>query len=213
MNRMTDDQFYDRFGKEFGMHILDKATTELPAMLIERFPDRAQDFTADYVTRYAIAIFTLVITQPPHMLALLATASAVAPMVGQQFSLFVVAMDALTKYPERCEPAFWAEKFKSGFAGSSPTLSHAITDQIIIDTARLCLYDWLSQDELAFEDLDMDTHFYLDMAMLVHDVKPDMNALDQEMETFLREGDTADIPPELIERLKTARAEWKQRKG
>lgn len=214
MNRKSDEQFYREMSTQFGNHALESMPTQLPALLITHFPGMAAQFTADFIVRYAIAIFTLVTVTPTHLLLMLGMVAEISTLLGEPENLFTVALKALREHPERCEPSYLLNKMKDGFEQQAPTIANALTEQVVIDMAKLCLLDWLEVgDNLDYTQIENDTHFYMDMAMDIHNVKPSMEALDADVEQFLNRDDHGDVPEAIVEQLRQARAEWRRNQG
>lgn len=210
---MNDEQFLNTIQKAVGERNLQRMTVDLPALMIARFPERAALFTADFLTRYALALYMVVIGMPPHLMAMLEMVAELSEKLGEKAAgapptLFDLAFDYLEQMPDRCEPAFLRSRIVESLGAVTPLLAGAITEPVIADAARMCLMDWIESDPLDFSALNHDTHFYLDTAMLVHGTKPSDEALRAEADTVL-DNPPADVPPEIIERARRNRNAWR----
>lgn len=148
----------------------------------------------DYATRLACAVYYVAISMQ----------YALAVNLGGPIN---VAWNLMHDDPERCSPASMLKLFMEGFGAISPTMAAAVTEDVIVKTAKLLLWDWMINGEPNEENYGTDTHFYFHEVIQLGS-PPDT-------ESVLKEGyqhimsmspeELADYDPELVQMVR----EWK----
>lgn len=117
-----------------------KMRNSMPA----EYRDQVDD---DYVNRFACAVYYASIAFPYELLQ-------------EGFGVINVGWNLMRDIPEKVSPAAMVELFKDGFSDLSPTMAAAVTEEVIIQTAKLLLNDWADNGQPDAETMKMDTHFY-----------------------------------------------------
>lgn len=160
-----------------------------------------QPIDEDYATRLACALYYVCICVPFEV------------MRDELGGPINVAWNCMHDAPEECSPAALLKMLQEGFREISPTMATAVTEDIIIKTGKLMLWDWLQMngeptDEEAF---DYDRQFYFH-ELIQAESSPDEDAIRREGYTHIMnmsEEERAQFNPSLFEHA----AEWAKREG
>lgn len=170
--------------------MLEEAQEFLVAKVAMLFPDENVD--QSYVDRLACAVYMLMISTPYFMMRIVGGPIMLAQMMLKYQS------------DEKLSPQSLTEKIRHGFADISPTMTKAVTEEIMLLTARLCLNDWLKQDSLPDEDtMKSDMHFYF-QAMMDRNADIDRTAAKlegQQRVLAMTPAEQAEIPPDVLQRI------------
>lgn len=162
--------------------IAENMTRKMRASMPPEYRDQVDD---DYVTRFACAVYYAAISVSD---------------AGLQEAQGVInaGWNFMSQMPDKCSPVAMVKMFQEGFGELSPTMAAAITEDIIIKTAKLLLSDWAENGEPDAETLKYDTHFYFhEMLQLSSNV---------DSETMRREGANhiLNLPPEALAKFDPA---------
>lgn len=153
-----------------------------------------QPINEDYATRFACALYYIAISMP----------YAIAIRLGGPIN---VAWNLMHDDPERCSPAVMLKFFQEGFGAISPTMATAVTETVIVKTAKLLLWDWMTNGEPNEENYGTDSHFYFHEVISLES-SPNAEAVREEGYQHVMNmspEELADYDPELVQMVR----EWK----
>lgn len=156
--------------------------------------EETQIIDEDYATRMACAVYYVAITLP----------YAIAVKLGGPIN---VAWNLMHDDPERCSPASMLKLFMEGFGAISPTMAAAVTEDVIVKTAKLLLWDWMTNGEPNEENYNSNSHFYFHEVVQLES-PPNAEAIREEGYQHVMNmppEELADYDPELIEMVR----QWK----
>lgn len=166
----------------------------LPAAVQAKFDLPAEVVTPDYVLQLAVTAYMLVMTMPTMLLS-------IVPVV-------IVARQMMSHRPDDFNLDKLVELMQGGFQ-FSPVMQASVTRPVLELAVQLALADWLEEGEGSdSEQLEADSHLYLQMAQDILDVKPDREALLKEAETLIPtmpDDVLADLPKRTQKALKDLR--------
>lgn len=156
--------------------------------------EETQVIDEDYATRMACAVYYVAITLP----------YAIAVKLGGPIN---VAWNLMHNEPDRCSPTSMLKLFTEGFGAISPTMATAVTEDVIVKTAKLLLWDWMTNGEPNEENYGTDSHFYFHEVISLES-SPNAEAIREEGYQHIMSmspEELADYDPELIEMVQ----QWK----
>lgn len=174
---------------------LEQIEAELPALVAARFPSEAHMTDWHYIDLLGCTAYGLMIGLPPMIVMALGGPIKLASMM-------------MTDREAKFSPDALAAKLQSGFSQHSPTMAKLINRDVMIKVARLILFDWLNKPDASFEDMQKDTHFYL-QAVLITYTDMDQKVIQQEAYRNMTAEDYAKASPE----IKAAINAWKLENG
>lgn len=155
----------------------ERLVTDLPTLLIVRYPDEAQTFTAAYIEHLALTVYLNCVFMPYPILKGVGIIEAARMMLPIQST----------------SPEEIVRKMQDGFAQVSPTYAAGVTSEVVALASKLLMLDILDSPFPSEEELQDDTHFYFVMAMDLLGNKPDRKTTLLETLTFLRNANPDDL--------------------
>lgn len=160
-----------------------------------------QPIDEDYATRFACALYYVCICVPFQV------------MRDELGGPINVAWNCLHSNADECSPAAVLKMLQEGFSEISPTIATAVTEEIIIKTGKLMLWDWIhvSGEPTDGEVFDYDCQFYFH-ELIQAESSPDEDAILREGYTHIMnmsEEERAQYDPSLFEHVQ----EWAKREG